>query len=427
MSKIESIKAREILDSKGNPIIEVDLVTDLGLFHASAPSGVSTGDYEAIELRDGGRRYNGKGVLKAVENVNKIISSALLGKDPVQQRKIDEIMIELDGTANKSNLGANAILPVSIAVCRAGARAEKLPLWEYISQISGINRESGAPGRISLPKPCLLMMEGGVHAGNSLSTQEFMIVPPPDTEQTDDKPLFREELRAGVEIYQGLKALIEKEYGKMATNVGLEGGFSVPNIKTPTALELILKVIEQDAYRSRVGIILDVAAVCFFKDNIYQFEDTAFTRKDLMKFYAGLVQQYPVKGIEDPFSQDDWQGFEAITKKLGNDIFIIGDDLLATNKERIKKASERGAVNAIILKPNQVGTLSQTIEAAKMAYVAGWEAFVKHRGGETNDDFIADLAVGINAGYIMAGAPARGERVAKYNRLLRIEEELLKS
>ena len=409
MSKIKSIQAREILDSRGNPTVEVELVTDDGLFRASTPSGVSTGKYEALEIRDGNERYNGMGVLKAVENVNKIIALALIGKDVTRQKEIDGLIIELDGTENKSELGANAILPVSIAVCRAAAQANDQPLWEYISYLA----ENHSP--FFLPSPCVLFIEGGLHAGNDLDIQEFMAIPFVES--------FKGKLEAGTEIYHNLEKILEKEYGEQAANVGDEGAFAAPLDSAEKALDLIIKAAEQAGHK--IKIVLDVAASFFQSNGLYKFENKDLSSKELLDFYINLVEKYPIFAIEDPFAQDDWDGFKQITAQLKHKIKIIGDDLLTTNNRIIKKAIQERACNALIVKPNQVGTVSETIESAKTALNAGWEIFVKHRGGETNDDFIADLSVGLGAKYIMAGAPARGERMAKYNRLLEIEEQEL--
>jgi len=407
-SKIQKIKAREILDSRGNPTIEAELITDLGIFRASVPSGVSKGKYEAVELRDGGKRYHGKGVLGAVENVNEIIASKLIGKNVSGQKEIDNLMQELDGTENKSKLGANAILAVSIAVCRAGAAAKKLSLWKWISKI--------AKTKSVLPTPCILCMEGGLHGRGDLDIQEFMTISKTDS--------FKEGLRIGTEIYHTLGTILSKRYGKLATSVGIEGAFTPPIKETKEALDLVLEAAEKSGYKNKVKIILDVAASSFFQNGKYHFEKGALDRGELLDFYLEICQKYPIIAVEDPFAQEDWDGFQKITKKLTNKITIIGDDLLVTNIQRIKEAQRKKACNGLILKPNQIGTVSETINAAKYALQNGWKVFVKHRGGETCDSFIADLSVGLGAGWIMAGAPTRGERVAKYNRLLRIEEEI---
>ena len=415
-AKIKSIKAREILDSRGYPTVEVDLETELGLFRASVPAGTSKGKYEAVELRDGGERYLGLGVSKAVKNVNKIIAPKLKGKDAVQQKEIDDLMRQLDGTKNKSKLGANAILGVSIAVLRAGAASQNLPLWQRISKI--------AETEPALPTPCLLYIEGGLHGRGDLDTQEFMGFCQADS--------FREQLRIGTEIYHTLREILRKKFNKSATNVGLEGGFTPPVQETSDALDLIMQAAKK-AGKNKIKIILDVAASTFFRDDKYYFEGEILNRKDLLDFYSKLCQKYPITALEDPFSQDDWQGFQEITKKLGQKVLpagrqvnIIGDDLLVTNIYRMAKAEQNRACNGLILKPNQIGTVTETLEAAKYALENNWQVFIKHRSGETSDTFISDLAVGLGTGWLMAGAPARGERITKYNRLLRIEEEMRK-
>jgi enolase len=413
MTKIKKIKAREILDSRGNPAVEVELETDFGNFFASVPSGASKGKYEAVELRDGGRRYFGKGVKKVVRNVEEIISKKLRGFDVTKQKEIDQILIELDGTENKSKLGANAICGVSLAVCKAGAAFNKLSLWKYINKIYG--------GRISidLPKACFNIINGGVHAGNDLDFQEFMVCPKTKS--------FSENLRIGAEIYHRLKEIIAKKYGKLATNLGDEGGFAPP-IKDPEiAIKLILESAKSLNYQNKISIILDVAASQFFDGKNYKTKIGNFSGKELANFYLKLIKKYPIEGIEDPFAQDDfesWQSFTSNIERLTSNILIIGDDLTVTNPKRIKMAKEKGLCNAIIIKINQIGTVTEAIEAAKLAKSFGWKIMVSHRSGETNDDFISDFALGIGADFIKSGAPARGERVAKYNRLLKIEEEL---
>ena len=412
-SKIKSIKAREILDSRGNPTVEVELSTDLGIFLASVPSGVSKGKYEAVELRDGGKRYRGQGVLKAIRNINEKIQPKLKGQDVTDQKKIDNLMIKLDGTENKSKLGANAILAVSMAVCRAGAAAQNLPLYQYIQSICPLNFTI-VKKRGQLPDPCFNVIEGGAHARNELDFQEFMIVP-------QVKP-FSKALQTASEIYQELKNLIKGKYIDLAINVGDEGGFAPPARVPEEALELILKAAKNLGYQNKIKIILDIAASQFYQAGKYKMKFGVFTTEGLLNYYSDLVQKYPILGLEDPFSEEDWEGFSKITKK--QEIMVIGDDLLATNSFRIKEAYAKKACNGLILKPNQVGTISEAIEAGRLAKSYGWKVMVSHRSGETNDDFISDLAVGIGADFIKAGAPARGERVVKYNRLLRIEEEI---
>ena len=407
--KIKSIKAREILDSKGNPTVEVDLYTEEGKFQASVPSGVSKGKYEVVELRDGGTRYGGKGVLNAVRNVNEIIAPKLIGMEVTKQKETDQLMRELDGTQNKSKLGANAILAVSMATCKSGAVAENIPIWHYISEISGTKKPA-------LPTPCLLSIEGGLHAGNKLDFQEFMIAPEADS--------YKEKLRKGVEVYHMLGLILKQRHGENATNVGDEGGFAAPLEKTEEALDLIIDAISRAGYKNEIKIVLDVAASSFYKDGVYEFEGTILRRNQLLDFYQKILGRYPIESIEDPFSEEDWEGFKEMTDKFGKNIVIIGDDLLVTNLERIKKAMKEKLCNGLLLKLNQIGTVTEAIGAGKYAMTSGWRVMVSQRGGETCDSFFADLAVGLGCGWMKAGAPARGERVVKYNRLLEIEEEL---
>jgi enolase len=414
MTKIKKIKAREILDSRGNPTLEVELETDFGKFFASVPSGASRGKYEAVELRDGGKRYLGKGVKKAIENINEVIAKKLKGLDVTKQKEIDQALIELDGTENKSKLGANAICGVSLVVCKAGAGTKNLPLYKYISEIGNWKLEIG-----KFPRPLFNIINGGAHAGNDLDFQEFMVCPKGRS--------FSENLRIGAEIYHRLKEIISKKYGKLATNLGDEGGFAPP-IKDPEiAIKLILETAKSLNYQNKISIILDVAASQFFDGKKYKTKIGNFSGKELAKFYLKLIKKYPIEGIEDPFAQDDfksWQSFTSKLEHLTSHILIIGDDLTVTNPKRIKTAKEKGLCNAIVVKINQIGTVTEAIESVKLAKFFGWKIMVSHRSGETTDDFIADFAVGIGADFIKSGAPARGERVAKYNRLLKIEEEL---
>ncbi|MCK9393621.1 MAG: phosphopyruvate hydratase [Candidatus Paceibacterota bacterium] len=410
MSIIKSIKAREILDSRGNPTVEVCVETDDGFFVDSVPSGASTGVNEALELRDGDKaRYGGKGVLNAVKNVNTIIASSVVGLDSKQQKEIDELMIKLDGTENKSNLGANAILGVSMAVCRAGAKANNLPLYKYIAFLAQNNDQ------LFLPRGGFNIINGGAHAGNELDFQEFMIVPNAST--------FAENVRIASETYYYLKEAIKTSYSNIATNVGDEGGFAPPIELPDIALATIMKSVESKEIS--FDIIMDVAASQFSKDGYYSTKMGVFTTEDLLEYYNNLVEKYPIIGIEDPFAEDDWQGFESITKELGGKIMIIGDDLLVSNPKIIKEAQEKNACNVALLKVNQIGSVSEIIEAANLAKSYGWKRMVSHRSGDTIDDFIADFAVGIGAEFIKSGAPVRGERLAKYNRLMKIEMELL--
>ncbi len=417
-SKIKKIKAREILDSRGNPTVEVELKTEGGKFFASVPSGASKGKYEAEEMRDGGERYFGKGVLKAVKNVNELIAPKLIGKDTGDQKGIDDLLVKLDGTENKSKLGANAICGVSLAVCRAGAAAKNIPLWKHIIDLFGMTgvRMTGVRPQ-SFPYACFNIINGGVHAGNDLDVQEFMLVP-------REKSIF-DNLRIASEIYGQLKKVISKKYGKQAANLGDEGGFSPPIKSAAQAIELILEAAKKINYEKKFKLILDIASSQFFKKNRYKMENNVFTREGIMNYYLKLLNDYPILGLEDPFAEDDWEGWKKLkveSEKLK--VLAIGDDLTVTNLKRIKEAQEKNACNAVIIKINQIGTVSEALEAVKLAKSFDWKIFVKNRSGETNDDFIADFAVGVGADGIMAGAPARGERVVKYNRLLKIEEEL---
>lgn len=415
MSLIKNIKAREILDSRGNPTIEVECVTEEGTFIASVPSGASTGVREAFELRDGNHRYGGKGVLKAVKNVNEIIAPRLVGMDCVNQKEIDELMINLDGTDGKYNLGGNGIVGVSMAVCRAGARAKNLELYEYIAELFGNEN-------LKMPSPAFNIINGGVHADNGLDFQEFMINPHGEN--------FRESLQMGSEIYYKLKRFLKESYPDFPVNVGDEGGFAPPMEVPEVALGLIVKSIEDSEYINKVDIILDVAASQFYKkekgstEGYYGLKTGVFSTTDLLNYYSDLARNYPIVGIEDPFAEDDWKGFERITSRLGEKIMIIGDDLLASNPDVIKEAQIRKSCNGAILKINQVGTVTEILEAAKICKEGGFKTIVSHRSGETCDSFIADLAVGISSDYIKSGAPARGERLAKYNRLCKIEEKI---
>ncbi|MDD5639437.1 MAG: phosphopyruvate hydratase [Candidatus Pacebacteria bacterium] len=412
MSNIKSIKAREILDSRGNPTIEVCVITDEGFFIDSVPSGASTGINEALELRDGDKnRYGGKGVLNAVKNVNTIISSSVVGLDSINQKEIDDLMIKLDGTENKSNLGANAILGVSMAVCRAGAKAKNMPLYKYIASLAQNNNQ------LFLPRGGFNIINGGAHAGNELDFQEFMIVPNAST--------FRENLKIASETYYYLKEIIKKNYSNIATNVGDEGGFAPPIELPDIALATIMKSVESRALA--FDIIMDVAASQFKKDGYYVTKMGAFTSEDLLEYYEDLMKKYPIIGIEDPFAENDWIGFANITKEFGDKIMVIGDDLLVSNPKIIKEAEEKKACNTALLKVNQIGSVSEIIDAANLAKSYGWKRMVSHRSGDTIDDFIADFAVGIGAEFIKSGAPVRGERLAKYNRLTAIEEEIMES
>lgn len=419
MSGVSKIFAREIFDSRGNPSVEVDITTSKGQFRAAVPSGASTGVHEALELRDKDpKRFLGKGVLKAVENVNNIIGPALIAKnvDVTKQEDVDKIMLELDGTPNKSKLGANAILGVSLAICKAGAVHKGVPLYKHIADLAG-NKE------VILPVPAFNVINGGSHAGNKLAMQEFMLLPTGASN-------FKEAMRMGAEIYQNLKSVVKKRYGIDAVNVGDEGGFA-PNIQdNREGLELLNVAIAQAGYTGKIKIGMDVAASEFYKDGKYDLDfknpesdpSKWITGEELCKMYEEFIAKYPVVSIEDAFDQDDWEHWSQLTGKVG--IQIVGDDLTVTNPKRIKMAVEKKACNCLLLKVNQIGSVTESIEACKLAQQNGWGVMVSHRSGETEDTFIADLVVGLCAGQIKTGAPCRSERLAKYNQLLRIEEEL---
>ena len=415
MSKIKKVLAREVLDSRGNPTIEVDVVTDKAAASAIVPSGASTGKHEALELRDGDKkRYNGKGVLKAVNNVNKIISKKLIRLDCRNQKNIDELMIKLDGTENKSNLGGNAILAVSMAVCKAGAISKNIPLYKYINEILNLKNEQN---KFLMPIPQLNIMNGGKHAGIENDIQEHMIMPVKFNS-------FNEALRAGVEVYHELGKLLKNKFGSQAILLGDEGGF-VPKIdNVEERLELIDEAINNAGYKNKIFLALDCAASEFFYSDYYKIGNHEYSAGQLIDFYKNLVKKYNIISIEDGMAEDHWSGWKQLNKELGKKIQIVGDDLLVTNVNRIDEAIKERACNALLLKVNQIGTVSEAIEAAGLAFKNKWNVVVSHRSGETEDSFIADLAVGLNANQSKFGAPARSERTAKYNRLLRIEEEL---
>ena len=409
--EITAVIAREILDSRGNPTVEVEVYTPVSMGRAAVPSGASTGTHEAVELRDGGKRFHGKGVRRAVENVNKIIAPEIIGMDVTWQRDIDMLMIELDGTENKSNLGANAILGVSLAVAKAAANALGLPLYQYI----------GGTNAYVMPVPMSNVINGGVHAGNELDFQEFMIMPV-------GAKSFREGIMWVSETYHTLKKVIAEKYGKNAVNVGDEGGFAPPMKEVTEPLDVLIKAIEEAGYKpgDEIAFALDAASSEFYDEKLgkYVVGGKEYDRGELLELYRELVSKYPIVSIEDPFHEEDWEGFVEITKELGDKIQIVGDDLFVTNPKRIRKGIEMGAANALLLKVNQIGTLSEAIDAAYTAFRAGYGVVVSHRSGETEDSTIADLAVALNAGQIKTGAPARSDRNAKYNQLIRIEEEL---
>ncbi|HQG09340.1 MAG TPA: phosphopyruvate hydratase [Candidatus Paceibacterota bacterium] len=412
---IKSIQAREILDSRGNPTVEAECILEDGIYIDSVPSGASKGEKEAVELRDNNKdRFGGKGVLKAVKNVNEIIAPRLVGLDVRDQKKIDEIMLELDGTPNKSNLGANAILPVSMAVCRAAAAALREPLYQYIADLAK-NRNS-----LFIPKGFFNVINGGAHAGNELDFQEFMLVP-----QNEN---FVENLRMASETYYKLKSILIENYSLSAINVGDEGGFAPPIDSPEIALGLISEAIEQANFYGKIDINLDIAASQFSGQKLgyYQTKMGIFNRDDFIDYYENLLNNYHIIGLEDPFGENDWEGFQQIMTHFSKRIMIIGDDLLTTNINYIKQAQEKKACNAALIKLNQVGTITECLAAVNEAKKNEWKIIVSHRSGETIDDFIADLAVGVGADGLKAGAPARGERVCKYNRLLKIESEIYK-
>jgi len=411
MSTIEDIRAREVLDSRGNPTVEVEVVlADGSVGRAIVPSGASTGAFEAVELRDGDAgRYSGKGVLKAVANVNEKISPEVLGMDAIDQVAIDKLMIELDGSENKGNLGANAILGVSMAVARAAAVYSGLPLYQYLG---GVNAKQ-------LPVPMMNILNGGKHADNTVDIQEFMIMPV-------GAGSFAEALRMGSEVFHSLKDVLKAE--GMSTTVGDEGGFA-PNLRTNRqAVEVIVRAIERAGYKpgEDVAMALDVAATELFEDGRYVFEGEGVERTtdQMIDFYRDLLDSGPIVSIEDPLSEDEWDGWKQITSELGSRVQLVGDDLFVTNTERLARGIRMGVANSILIKVNQIGTITETLDCIKMATRAGYTTVISHRSGETEDTTIADLVVAVNAGQIKTGAPSRTDRVAKYNQLLRIEEGL---
>uniref|UniRef100_A0A8D3D5L1 phosphopyruvate hydratase n=1 Tax=Scophthalmus maximus TaxID=52904 RepID=A0A8D3D5L1_SCOMX len=402
---IVSIVAREILDSRGNPTVEVDLRTEKGLFRAAVPSGASTGIYEALELRDGDKsRYKGKGIQRRVVLVR------LQGVSVAEQEQLDNAMIEMDGTENKSQFGANAILGVSLAICKAGAAEKDVPLYRHIADLAG-NTE------LVLPVPAFNVINGGSHAGNKLAMQEFMVLPV-------GAESFKEALRIGSELYHTLKGVIQEKYGQDATNVGDEGGFAPNILENSEALDLLQTAIEKAGFTDKVVVGMDVAASEFYRDGKYDLDfksppdaERHISAEELADIYQGFVNNYPVVSIEDPFDQDDWEGWSRLTARVG--IQVVGDDLTVTNPKRIEKAAEERACNCLLLKVNQIGSVTEAIQACKLAQANGWGVMVSHRSGETEDTFIADLVVGLCTGQIKTGAPCRSERLAKYNQLMR--------
>ena len=406
--KIKDIKAREILDSRGNPTVEVDVILENGILgRAAVPSGASTGEREALEMRDGGSRYCGKGVLNAVNNVNTIIRDAVIGMDAADQRALDYKMIELDGTETKSKLGANAILGVSMAALKASALNEGKPLYQYVGD------------GIVLPVPMMNIINGGAHADNKLDFQEFMIIPQRDT--------IKERVRVGSEVFHNLKKVLNER--GLSTGVGDEGGFA-PDLQSNTeGFELIMEAIKRAGYvpAKDVCLAIDVAASEFYKDGKYNLvgEGRSLTTDELIDFYAELIGKYPIISIEDPVDENDWEGFTKVTERLGDKIQLVGDDLFVTNKKCLQIGIDRHAGNAILLKVNQIGTITETLETIELARANGYATIISHRSGETEDTTIADLAVGLNLGQIKTGSMSRTDRICKYNQLMRIEEEIL--
>ncbi|WP_070975309.1 phosphopyruvate hydratase [Corynebacterium sp. MC3] len=408
MADIMHVFAREILDSRGNPTVEAEVFLDDGAHGiAGVPSGASTGAHEAHELRDGGDRYGGKGVQKAVKNVNEEIADALAGIEADDQRLLDKAMIELDGTDNKSRLGANAILGVSIAAAKAAAESAGLPLYRYI----------GGPNAHILPVPMMNIVNGGEHADSGVDVQEFMIAPL-------SAESFAEALRMGAEVYHSLKSVINAK--GLSTGLGDEGGFAPSVDSTRAALDLIVEAIEKAGFKpgEDVALALDVASSEFFEDGVYKFEGGEHSAEEMAKVYEELIAEYPIVSIEDPLQEDDWEGYANLTKTIGDKVQIVGDDFFVTNPERLARGIKERAANALLVKVNQIGTLTETFDAVDMAHRAGYRTMMSHRSGETEDTTIADLAVALGCGQIKTGAPARSERVAKYNQLLRIEQEL---
>jgi enolase len=417
---ISSVRAREIIDSRGNPTVEADVITSEGkVFRAAVPSGASTGVYEALELRDkDASRFLGKGCLKACANVNDILSPALKGMDVTAQEKIDRFMVEeIDGTQNewgwcKAKLGANAILAVSLAVARAGAASHNIPLYEHLANLAG-----KPTNKFVTPVPSLNIINGGAHAGNSLEFQEFMILP-------TGANSFKESLQTGIEVYHSLASLLKKKFGKSAANVGDEGGFGAPQIRDENhTLEIIMEAIENSGHLGKIEIGLDVAASEFFDPKAVTYNlsqkmgttDRVMTPGQLLDIYEDLASKYPIVSIEDPFDQDDFDAYVAMTERMGKNCQVVGDDLLVTNPKRVQTGIDKKLCNALLLKVNQIGSVTESIEASNMSQAAGWGVMVSHRSGETEDNFIGDLVVGLGTGEIKSGAPCRSDRLAKYN------------
>jgi enolase len=406
MTAIAAVRARQILDSRGNPTVEVDVALASGAVgRAAVPSGASTGVHEAVELRDGGEAYGGKAVTKAVAGVNGEIAAAVRGLDPADQRALDTRLIELDGTPNKGRLGANAILGVSLAAAKAAAAEAEQPLYRYL----------GGEKAATLPVPMLNVINGGAHADNSIELQEFMVVPV-------DASSFDEALRLGVEVYHSLKRVLTER--GLSTLVGDEGGFAPDLESSEAAIEVILEAAERAGHRERIAIALDPATSEVFDDGVYRFEGREKPSAEMPAFWADLIDRYPIVSIEDGLAEDDWAAWGVLTRAVGDRVQLVGDDLFVTNPERLREGIERGVGNSILVKVNQIGTLTETIDAVRLAHDNGYTAVMSHRSGETEDTTIADLAVALGTGQIKTGAPARSDRVAKYNQLLRIEEQL---
>jgi enolase len=405
-SRIAGVKARQILDSRGNPTVEVELALESGAVgRAAVPSGASTGQWEAVELRDGGPAYGGKAVTRAVANANREIAAAVKGLDAADQQALDARLVELDGTPNKGRLGANAILGTSLAAAKAVAAERGVSLF----------RQLGGEGAVTLPVPLLNVINGGVHADNAIDLQEFMVVPGGATS-------FAEALRIAAETYHALKSLLHER--GFATAVGDEGGFAPDLGSSEEAIEAILEAAERAGHRERVAIALDPAATELFANGSYRFEGRELSSGELLGFWAGLLDRYPIVSLEDGLAEDDWEAWAALTAELGGRVQLVGDDIFVTNTERLRRGIDEGVANSILVKVNQIGTLSETLEAIRLAGENGYTSVISHRSGETEDVTIADLAVATNAGQIKTGAPSRSDRVAKYNQLLRIEEEL---
>jgi len=420
MSAITGVKGREIIDSRGNPTVEVDITTANGTFTSSVPSGASTGIYEAHELRDGGSRYMGKGCAKAVENVNTVLADAIMGMDAADQRGIDEAMLAADGTPNKANLGANAILGISLAIGKAGAASRGIPLWKHYADIAG------NPIPETLPVPCFNVINGGEHAGNKLPFQEFFVIP-------TGAETFSESMEIGCEVFHNLKSVIKTKFGGDATLIGDEGGFAPP-CDVESGLDMIMEASDKAGYLDKVSVGLDVASSEFkvAGEDAYDLDFKAADKDpsqvlsgdEMIALYKKLIDKYPIVTIEDPFDQDDWANWSKIVAEVGEEVQIVGDDLTVTNPIKIQEAVDTKAANCLLLKVNQIGSISESIDAVKLSKQNGWGVMTSHRSGETEDNYIADLAVGLCTGQIKTGAPCRGERTAKYNQLLRIEEEL---